>query len=53
MRGQWTAEFIGLHRAETIKLFGTATLPTPYTLPATRETVVAAIQAKNPGAKVI
>ena len=48
----WLATFAGPQAPEIIDLFGTDTLPTPYTASTALATVIAEIQAKNPDAVV-
>lgn len=45
----WVATWEGSEADAIRRLFGTTTLPTGFTPLAEPETVVAAIQAKNPG----
>ena len=48
----WVCTKYGPHAAETIELFGTATLPTAFTAQAPAERVLAAITRLNPGCVV-
>jgi len=50
--GEWRAHFVGEHAKEVIALFGTDTLPTPYTSYSKPEAVRQAIAAINPGVSV-
>ena len=47
--GNWMATFEGPQAAETIRLFGTPTLPTPFRAARPITDVVARIQRLNPG----
>lgn len=49
----YLARYSGRDKAEVIKLFGTDTIPTPYTLEADIFTVAERIQALNPDINVI
>lgn len=44
----WIARFTGEHAATIIELFGSDTVPTPYTLATPCAAVVAEIKARNP-----
>lgn len=45
----WLATYAGPHAKRIGDLFGTMTIPLPYTARAPLETVVSEIQARNPG----
>lgn len=48
----WLATYTGPHAKEIGDLFDTCTIPTAYTAHAPLETVIAEIQARNPGVVV-
>ncbi len=50
--GLWTAETIGPKADETRRLFGTATLPTPFTAQSSGAKVLEAIKLLNPDSLV-
>jgi hypothetical protein len=45
---QWVAQWIGPHAAKTVELFGTDTLPTPYSTSAPAAVVLAQVMSLNP-----
>lgn len=49
----WMAEYAGPMRQEIFNLFGTATIPTAFTVHATWQVVQRAIQQLNPDCNVI
>jgi len=48
----WNAQFVGPHSAEIIELFGTDTIPTPFTSLTPVAEVVAEVRRRNPGVLV-
>lgn len=48
----WNARYVGPHVAALVRLFGTDTIPTAFTLQAAAPDVVAAISAMNPGVTI-
>ena len=49
--GQWHATFHGDTRV--LEAFGTNTLPTPFTALVDAETVIATLEARNPGVRIL
>lgn len=49
----WHVRYSGAHRAEIVDLFGTDTLPTPFTDARPGEDVLARLQALNPDILVV
>lgn len=52
-QGGWFATYTGPHTAGIVALFGTGTLPLPYTAQAAPAVVLAAVQAQNPACLVV
>lgn len=48
----WMARFVGPHAEGVIGLFGTNTIPTPFTAAANRAEVLITVQGRNPDAFV-
>jgi hypothetical protein len=48
----WNATFSGPASKQIVSLFGTATIPTPFTASASQDTVLADVTARNPEYKV-
>lgn len=50
--GGWSAKYVGPHAERIRELFGTDTLPLPFTSSASETMVLTAILSRNPGCVV-
>lgn len=52
VNGNWVARYTGPHAVEIKRLFGTDTLPTPFTSHTSKQAVLAVLRDKNPGVQM-